>query len=91
MFPFFLIPGYKNIRPMFPLSFRLVLTSYYTVTFALIVQITRPFFYPTCFNPKSPFYYSFLLPLFFKLLLYRCPLHTVTPSEYLFHGHRSLI
>jgi hypothetical protein len=44
MLPFFLIPGYKNIRPVFPLSFRLVLASYYTVTFALIVQITRPFF-----------------------------------------------
>jgi hypothetical protein len=38
MFPFFLILGYKNIRPMFPLSFRLVLASHYTITFALIVQ-----------------------------------------------------
>jgi hypothetical protein len=50
------------------------------------------FFYPTCrFNPKFPFllYYSFQLPLFLKLLLYRCPFHT--PSEYMLHGNRSLI
>jgi hypothetical protein len=34
----FLILGYKNSRPMFPLSLRLVLTSHYTITFASIVQ-----------------------------------------------------
>jgi hypothetical protein len=77
---------------MFPLSFRLVLASHYTITFALIVQsYSSIFLVPTCFNQKFPLsrYYSFLLPLFFKLLLYRCPLHT--PSEYMFKGHRSLI
>jgi hypothetical protein len=35
MFP---LLGYKNRRPMFPLSFRLVLSSHYTITFTLIVQ-----------------------------------------------------
>jgi hypothetical protein len=38
IFPFFLILGYKNRRPMFPPSSRLVLASHYTITFALIVQ-----------------------------------------------------
>jgi hypothetical protein len=35
---FFLILAYKNRQPMFPISFRLVLASHYTITFTLIVQ-----------------------------------------------------
>jgi hypothetical protein len=66
---------------MFPLSFRLVLASHTTITFS-VDRSNYSSIYPTCFNPKSPLHYSFLLPFFFKLLLTR---------EYMFHGHQSLI
>jgi hypothetical protein len=62
--------GYNNSRPMFPLSFRLVLASHFTltITFALIVQrlkVTRPNFIQhvsiqnfRCITPFCSYFFS---------------------------------
>jgi hypothetical protein len=92
MFPFFLIPGYKQSTHVS--SFFQAGTRFFSLHNNFCVDRSKllvHFFYPRCFNPKFPLFYSFLLPLIFKLLLYLCPSHTPRASVYMFLGHRSLI
>jgi hypothetical protein len=96
IFPFFLILGYKNSRPMFPLSFRLVLASHYfcvdrsklLVHFLSIQHASIKDFHciaPFCCHFKFFSSYCFTVA--------RVPFETVSVISYVhlrpFHGYSS--